>query len=95
MAKRPTTAKAAAAGATASAAPAAAPAPSTTTDTSSADTGASEPSGSLIKVTVRSVSASGRRRAGQAFGPEPVELNVSEATLEQLQGDPQLLVEVV
>lgn len=50
--------------------------------------------GELTRVSVRSVSPKGRRRAGQAFGPEPLELHVSAATLELLRGDPLLSVEI-
>jgi hypothetical protein len=50
--------------------------------------------GPLTRALVVSVSRNGRRRAGQAFGPEPVELHVSDATLELLRGDPQLIVKV-
>lgn len=48
--------------------------------------------GELTRVLVASVSLNGRRRAGQGFGPEPVELQVSDATLELLEADPQLIV---
>ena len=52
------------------------------------------PDGELTRVLVASVSPKGRRRIGQAFGPEPTELFVSDATLERLRADPQLIVKV-
>ena len=51
------------------------------------------PSGDRTRVLVSSVSPQGRRRAGQAFGRDPVELHVSDATLALLEGDPQLIVQ--
>ena len=47
---------------------------------------------------VRSVSQAGRRRAGMAFGPSPIELtpdDVSLETIAELLADPQLVVELV
>lgn len=46
-------------------------------------------------IAVRSAAATGRRRAGFAFGPEPTELLVSDLTeeqLEQIVNDPLLSV---
>lgn len=46
---------------------------------------------------VRSVSPSGRRRAGRAFAPQPVDLAVDDLSSDEigaLLGDPQLVVEV-
>jgi hypothetical protein len=93
MAKRTTKAKAAA--------PAAAPiadagpsatAPTPAPATPPAATRDEAPSGDLTRVMVASLDPKGRRRAGQSFGPEPVELHVTDATLELLEGDPQLVV---
>jgi len=46
----------------------------------------------MVSVSVASKSRKGRRRAGRAFGPEPVALQVTQTVLEQLRSDPQLTV---
>lgn len=49
------------------------------------------------RIRVRSVSQQGRRRAGFAFGKEPVVILVSELTEDQAEAiatDPQLVVEL-
>lgn len=92
MAKRATITQKAPAGA-APAAPAGAPAPpAAATPGVGAEPAPPAPAGGLTRVLVASKSPQGRRRAGQAFGPEPLELTVSDATLQLLEGDPQLIV---
>ena len=59
------------------------------------DPTASEATGSLAAIAVRSASDRGRWRAGLQFGPEPRVLLLSDLTesqVEALRGDPQLAI---
>ena len=87
MAKRPRKPAAGKTAPAASSAPQETAAPPTGTVASDA-----APEGELTRVLVASVSARGRRRAGQRFGAEPAELHVSDETLALLEGDPELIV---